>query len=198
MKHTTDELMNTARVYYPPGIAPDDPRYQESEEHRRLTAARRDAAAAREPWRAMMRRLAEQFPGRYVHDDVLCCPAEALGAGYDGYIDLPAASGEHFHTVELRLSFLVPYYVVYATRTTDDAEATRARRATHENTVLVGIEGVCWALPRQVVKPEVLVALDRDLDEKPPVRRREVRFDLSPEEQRYGAAIAQEIEAAYG
>jgi hypothetical protein len=198
MKHSTDELMNIARAYHPPGIAPDDPRYQESEEYRRLMAARRDAAAAREPWRAMMRRLAEQFPGRYVHDNAFCCPAEALDVGYDGYIDLPAAPGEHFHTVELRLSFLVPYYVVYATRTVDDVEATTARRAKHQHTVLLGIDGVCYALPRQVVKPEILTELDRDLDEKPPVRRCEVRFDLSPEEQLYSAAIVREIETTYG
>jgi hypothetical protein len=198
VKHSNDELFDIAYRYYPRGIPPDDLRYAESDEHRRLVAARREAGAARGLWRAMMRRLAEQFPGRHVQDNALCCPAEALGAGYDGHVSLPEAPGEHFHTVELRVSFLVPYYVVYATRTTDDPEATEARRAKHRQTVLMGIDGVCWALPRNVVKPEVLAELDREFEQKPPERRRDICFELSPEERSCAVSIAREIEATYG
>jgi hypothetical protein len=104
----------------------------------------------------MMRRLAEQFPGRYVHDNALCCPAYALGACYDGHISLPEAVGEHLHTVELRASFLVPCYVVYATRTTDDPEPTEARRVKLHDRPALNIEGIYWTLPRQVIKPRAL------------------------------------------
>ena len=198
MKHSIDELFNIAYRYYPRGIPPYDSRYEESEEHRRLVAARGEAVAARPPWSAMMRRLAERFSERQVQDDAHCRPAAALGVGYPGFVRLPQAAGEHFHAVEIRVSFLVPYYVVYATRTTDDPEATEARLAKQRDTVLMGIEGVGWALPRNVVRPEVVAELDRELDAMPPARRRVIRFDLSPEEQPYGAAIIQEIEATYG
>ena len=209
MKHSTAELIDIACRYYPRGIArartpSDDPApYKNSDEHRRLVAARVEAAARRGPWRAMLTRLREQFPGRGVNDQVACCPPDFLRASYEACIELPPGPGEHGHTVSFLVSFLVPYYVVYATRFVDDPEQEAAIRRRHEKKVLLGVGGegeprVVWALPREVVKPEVLAEIDRDFEKRQPATRMVISFELSPEEQPYAATIAREIEATYG
>jgi hypothetical protein len=198
MKHSLDDLLAVAYRYYPRGIEADDPRYTETEEHRRLAAARREAAAARAPWRAMLQRLGEAFPGRYVHDNVASCPADAFRAGYEGLIDLPKSPDEHGHTVSFRVSFLVPYYVVYSTRTVDVAERTEALRERDRDFVRIWIDNTLWRLPRDVVAPDVLARADRERSEAPPARRRTLRFDLLPDERPYGEAITRAIEETYG
>jgi hypothetical protein len=138
-----------------------------------------------------------------LHDDVRCCPPEFLRGSYEASIGLPPGPGEHDHSVELVVSFLVPYYVVYTTRTVDDPEREEAIRQSHQTKVLLGIGEpgelrVLWALPRSVVKPEILEEVDRDFEKRKPATRRDLRFDFSPEEQPYATTIAREIEATYG
>jgi hypothetical protein len=195
---TRSELFDVLYRFYPREIHFHDPRYEESAEHHRLVAARREAGAARGAWQDLIRRFGDVFPGRGIHDNVLSCPAEWLKTSYRGWIDLPTAPDEHARTVAFQISFLAPCYVIYATRTTDDLEAMEARRAKHRHTVLVGVEGVCWALPRDVVAPDVLAQVDRELAESPPARRREIRFELSPDERSYALSIARDIEATWG
>jgi hypothetical protein len=153
---------------------------------------------------------------------VYCCPPDALRASYEGWIGFPAytgpkltgAEGEDFdailaamprydHTISFRVSFLVPYYVVYVARTVDDPETEEAIRRRHEKTVLLGVgedgeQRVLWALPREVVKPELLEEIDREFKKRKPATRREVRFDFAPEVQPFMTSITQEIETTYG
>src|SRR6185437_5860060 len=177
--------------------------YKQSDEHRRLMAARVEAAARRGPWRAMLTRLREQLPGQNVDDRVACCPPDSLRASFEARIDLPEGPDEHRHTVSFLVSFLVPYYVVYATRVVDDPEQEAAIRRRHEKKVLMGVGGegepaLVWALPREVVKPEVLAELDRRFEKRRPATRFVTNFELSPEEQSCATVIAREIEGTYG
>lgn len=208
MKHSTAELIDITHRYYPRGVryptcrTDDEAAYMESDERRRLLAARGEAVAGRGPWRAMLARLRDQFPGRDVHDNVMCWAPQALDVSYEGRIRLPTAPGEHSHTVEFAVSFLVPYYVIYATHTVDDPEQEEAIRRRHRETVLLGVgdpgePAVLWALPREVVKPDVLEEIDREFEQRTPRTRTDTSFQFSPEEQRCATIISRQIEATY-
>jgi hypothetical protein len=121
MKHSIEELLAVVYRHYPRGIQSEDPRYEDSEEHRRLVAARRAAGAASEPWRALLRRLNERFPECGAQNGSLHLPTGACDAGYcGGLYRRTTPHGEHHHSVEFRVSFLVPYYLVYGFRVVDD------------------------------------------------------------------------------
>jgi hypothetical protein len=65
MKHTLDELLAIVYRYYSRGVGITDIDIQAriaTEEHSRLVAARRQAAAG-ERCHAMLRRIADRFPG---------------------------------------------------------------------------------------------------------------------------------------
>lgn len=191
MNHSTADLIDIVYHYYPQGTMPDD-LYKETVEYRRLVAARRQAGAEREPWSALLRRVKEQFPENSVHDGSLHLPTGGCDACYSGRIILPTIPGEHHHTVEFLVSFVVPYYIVYCTRCVDDIEATKAYRVSQDRTVGVFVDDTCFILPAEVVKPEF-----RQKDERV-LRRTETRFDMTPEEQPYAAWIAQNIESTFG
>jgi len=193
MKHSIDELIGVAHRYYPRGVSSDDPRYKETEEYHRLVAARRQAGADNEPWRAVLRRLGDHFPKSGVQDGSLHLPTGGLGASYSGDIYLPNAPGEHYHTVGFQVSFLAPYYIVYSSRVVDDLEKTEALRASQDPYACVFVDDTCHILPASVVKPEF-----RAKEERLPVRRRDLSLDPSPDEQPYAAWIARDIEATWG
>lgn len=96
---TREELLDTVYRYYPRGIPSDDPRYQETPEYRRLAAARRQAGADREPWRALLRRLGDQFSENAVQDRSLHLPTGEHDACYSAWVYLPASPGEHWRVV---------------------------------------------------------------------------------------------------
>ena len=188
---TRSELLDVVYRYYPRGDVPDD-RYKETEEYRRLVAARIQAGVDREPWSALVQRLEERFPENDIHDDTLHLVSGGSDACYSGRIFLPKLPGEHRHSLVFLVSFVVPCYVIYSARRVDDMEATTAYRASQERIVGVYVHDTLHILPAQVVKPEF-----RQKDESI-LQRTEVSFSMSPEEQPYATWIAREIEATYG
>jgi hypothetical protein len=208
MKHSIDELLGVAYHYYPRGIPSADPRYRETEEYRRLSAARRQAGAGHEPWRAMLRRLHDHFPENDVANRSLHLPTGLHDAAYSGEIYLPVRKGEHRHTLGFFVSFVVPYYLVYASRTIDDLAAMAARGASppspRPETVDVHIGDTCFELPARVLTPEfrakarAQAEAEAAADASRPCLRRDFGFGFSPDEQPHAARIAQEIEATFG
>jgi hypothetical protein len=189
MKHSIDELIGIAHRYYPRGVSGDDPRYQETEEYQRLVAARRQAGADNERWRAMLRRLGELFSTSTIQDGSVHLLTGAVGASYSGDIYLPDAPREDYHTVGFQVSFLAPYYIVYSSRVVDD-QKTEALRASQDPYACVFVDDTCHILPANVVKAEFLAQ-----EERPLARRQDISFEFSPAEQIYAARIAEEIGA---
>ena len=117
MNHTLDELLDIVYRYYPRGVGShdqlDDPRIKETEEHARLVAARRRAAAD-ERWHAMRRRISERFPDAPLMNHSLHLPTGALDACYSFTIYLPNATDGR--TLWFHVSFLAPYYIIYSSR----------------------------------------------------------------------------------
>jgi hypothetical protein len=212
--HSIDDLLGIAYRYYPGEIPSYEPRYRETEEYLRLAAARRHAGAHHEPWRAMLRRLAEQFPEQDVQNRSLHLPTGGCDACYSGAIHLPKAPGEHHHAVGFFVSFLVPYYLVYSSRLVDAPEAAEPARSSPSGTIDVYRGDTCWVLPAEAVTPELQAELEKqdreaytdatpfvpDLKVLAEKRRQQqlVRFDLTPDEQPYTASIARDIEATFG
>ena len=195
MKHSLDDLLVTVYRHYPRGVLRDDSRYATSEEHLRLVAARRNAGAEVTRWRAMLRRLREKFPDHGVHDLSVHLLTGEHDACYSGAISLPTAPGEHFHSVDFLVSFLVPCYVVYSARVVHDPERAAALRAAQEKAVCVAYEDTMHLLPAQVVV-RAMAAADARVDLI--ARRRDVSFDPSAVEQPFVDWITREIETTFG
>jgi hypothetical protein len=192
MKDSADELIAIARRYYARGTCGDDS-YKETEENRRLVEARIRAGtgADRDRWRALLGRIREQFPGNSVVNGSIHLETGSVDACYSGTLWLTHPTDEHFHTVEFRVSFLVPYYIVYSERVVDDPDALKAHRAS-SSTVVGVLVGDTWEfIPAEVADPEFRA------EEAKGFRRRMVSFDFSPEEAPFAAWIAGEIEATF-
>jgi hypothetical protein len=216
VKHTVDELTETVHRYYARGMSHEDPRRRQTEEYRRLSAARRQAGADNEPWRALLRNAHARFPDCSPSDGSLHLPTGEHDAGYCGALVLPHMPGEHPRTVGFLISFLVPYYVIYSTRTVDDVErkpapdAARVQIFYHRDTMYVlprrwwsrllakavdGLNRIGESRSRAPDDP--MLARVREMKNAAPGRR-DIHLDLSPEEQPYGTWLAQEIEATWG
>jgi len=201
MRHSVDELTDIVYRYYPRRLLTNEPRYEKSEEYRRLVAARRHAGANNEPWRAILKRLGEQFPENSVQNRSLHLPSGRSDACYSAHLSLPTNTpGEHYHDLGFLVSFLVPYYVVYSLRNVDDLikiEEMKARRAEPARSVSVFIKDTlvilpAWMgkiLPASMVEPEPAAPIE--------AYRNDISFDLSPDEQPYATRIVQEIEATW-
>jgi hypothetical protein len=215
MKHSTAELLDIVYHYYPRGEMPKE-RHEETEEHRRLVAARIQAGAEREPWLAMLRRMGKQFPENIVQNRSLHLPRGGWDAAYSGAIYLSKPLEEHDHTVGFLVSFVVPYYVIYSTRTVEDTERKppsgppKSLTFHHGRTMYVvpnwwwtrllarAVDAVIQLGERRTQEPiDPIVARARERKKMPPTRR-DVHLDLSPEEQPYAAWLAREIEATWG
>jgi hypothetical protein len=216
MKHSLDDLLDIVYRHYPRKIPSYDPRYTKSEEYVRLAEARRHAAAEQEPWRAMLRRLDQQFPEPGVQNRSLHLQSMPLDACYSGALHLP-----NDHSLGFFVSFLVPYYVLYSSRLVDDPDATEARRVAKEKqaleqskTVDIYLGNTMIVLPAEDVTPELkaelekldkrihernpeMLAIEKALAEQP-CRRQEIRLEVPPDAQPYAARIAVEIEATFG
>lgn len=204
MKHSTEELMRIVYRYYPRGLLADDLRYTQSEEYRRLEAARRRAGAENDLWRTMLRRLGDHFPQNSVQNRSLHLPAGGCDACYSARIYLSTnVPGEYYHHIGFLVSFLAPYYLVYSVRCVDDLEEMgrrKAHAATPPRHISVGIGGdTMLILPAWLSKLIKLVKPER-LDPSPPmeVKRQAIAFDFSTDEHPYAAWIAQDIEAIWG
>ena len=193
MRHSVDELLAVVYRHHPRGVSVDDPRYASSEELSRLSEARRQAGRNAEPWRALLRKLRDEFPGITVQNRSLDLPAGGAGdASYSGALHLPPSEGEHVHTLGFLVSFVVPYYVVYSSRLVDVPEPEGAtpppRLRFHFE------QDTCIVLPPDPSLPDQ----EPDEGQREPRRRDVITFDFTPDEQPYAMAIAREIESTFG
>lgn len=190
MRHSTNELIAVAYDYYPRGRSYDDS--TETEENRRLIKARKRAGAECASWRSLLNRTSEQFPGKYVQNGSLHLSMGAMEASYAGGIFLQNAPDGRTHTVEFRVSFLVPYYFIYCERVVDDSEALKAYRESSSSVVGVFTGDECHFIPAEVADPEFRAKEERRF------RRLITSFDPSPDEAPFVTWIAREIESTFG
>jgi hypothetical protein len=122
MKHSVQELVDIAYSYFPRGVLPNDPRYQETPEFLRQKAARVPASERYGEWRALLQRIrtriAEQhLPKVVVESECYFLQSPTAGANmdrcYTGVVALPVRSPtETHHSLMFFVSFVVPYYVL--------------------------------------------------------------------------------------
>jgi hypothetical protein len=204
MKHQLRDLLQVVYQHYPRATSRISALYEESEEHHRLRAARQRASADPETWRAMLRRLGEAFPECEVIEET---SAFESGAGRSCWLVLPQPPSDQrqavlgaVHALAFLVSFLLPYYVVYSTRTrvVQSAEEKSKIRALRRLTVDVYIHDTMFILPRDAVRPDIVAEAERARDDMEPVTTRDILFDFSPDEEPYAAWIAREIESVFG
>jgi hypothetical protein len=225
MKDSIAELLDVVYRHYPRGVPGDDPRYAQSEEHQRLVAARKAAGAAAEPWRAMLRRLGARFPACVARNGSLHLPTGGYDAGYCGSLYRAAPPpGEHAHSVDFRVSFLVPYYLVFGLRLVDDnatetgdgpiwfdtetcyfgakvgdapAIAT-TKRATDAGDVPIWFEGDTCYYGEKWRGTAAVAGIKPEKTPSVSKRRMHHSFTPAPDDQLYWDAISREIETTYG
>jgi hypothetical protein len=198
VKHSIEELIEIIYRYYPRGVSEMDPNRTQTEEYRRLVEARRQAGADCRRWRDMVKRLGDQFPERGISNLSIHLVTGGSDACYSGSLSLPDDTDDCWHTVDFRVSFLVPYYIVFSSRIVEDLEELermKARLAAPKDTVSLFFGDTMFVLPAGMVKPEF---------RKPPPlpkfrpRRRDISYEFSADEQSFAERIAQEIEAIWG
>jgi hypothetical protein len=220
VKHSIDDLLNIARRYYPRGVGSVDASYEGTEESIRLRAARCQAGAANEAWRAMLRRLAERFPDNSVQNRSIHLPTGKWDACYSGALHL----SDH-RSIGFLVSFLVPYYIIYSARIVEDPDATDARRRLVDkspsdpprDTVDVYVGNTMTVMRRESATPEVMAALESQQERyrevftgatpftpdwmaagDEPCQRQIIRFDFSDDEARYAEWLTRDIESTFG
>jgi hypothetical protein len=119
MKHTPEQLLDIIFQHYPRGNAPPD---KNTAEHHRLVAARLRAGTTPdyEHWRTMIARLKARFPDCKVENWSFHLLTGDHDGGYRGELALPAMTMEGGEIIGFYVSFLVPYYVIYARRRSRD------------------------------------------------------------------------------
>jgi hypothetical protein len=133
---TRSELLDVVYRFYPRGlrnfsrshVPPDEPFYDDSEEHRRLMEAAKRGAAEYPTWKAMIRRLGDRY--RLQNESI-----RLLGGGIDpGYSariyrpkDLePVPSLSSRASLSFHVSLLGPYYGIHDRGEPDEKPAVIA------------------------------------------------------------------------
>jgi hypothetical protein len=198
MKPPIEEFFDIVYRYYARGVSEADPNRGQTEENLRLMEARRQAGADCSRWLDTLRRLGDQFPERGISNLSIHLVTGGSDACYSGSLSLPDYTDDCRHTIEFRVSFLVPYYIVFSSRIVEDLEELermKARLAAPKDTVSLFFGDTMFVLPAGMVKPEF---------RKPPPlpkfrpRRRDISYEFSADEQSFAERIAQEIEAIWG
>lgn len=218
MRHSINELVERIYTLYPQGILSNHPWYEASEEYRRLDAARRRAGEeGGATWSALLKSLAARLPECVVQNRSFHLPAGGVDAAYSAWLDLPESMykpEEMDRRLGFLVSFVVPYYVIYSTRLVrlrPLEEGTSARRETPLAPLLdeqprasVHVETIeDSSAGKGFVSPEVrglhcaVYVGSPDYRPPEPSSRREVCFELAPDEQRFAQAIVEEIEATF-
>ena len=191
MKHNVRDLLDVVYRYYPRGIdlieQADIQRYKESEEHVRLVAARRRAAAD-ERWPALLRRIEERFPSSVVTNDSFHLPTGSLDASYSFSVSLPDTT--HGRTLWFHIGFLVPYYLVYGWR--------RVHFVRQPDKFRVVFGGMNFFVSRSPRDPELVSDSGDERLKSVTFDESYIDFELSPDELSYAAWIARDIEATFG
>ncbi len=221
MKHKAAELLETIYSYYPRGLARADPGYIATEAYGRLSDACGHAGANSEAWEALLERADARFPESHSQNNSLHLRSGLMDAAYVGTIfpepspvpgpppmpdrPPPGLLSRGSPTIRLAVSFICPYYVVYASRYVDDLEATEAAlRAPPRNTALVIHDNVAHLLPLSVVTPAIRAEAERENRKRreyllrTPLQRHVIAFDPLPEEKPMMDWLASDIEATFG
>ncbi|MEZ4302183.1 MAG: hypothetical protein R3B70_45065 [Polyangiaceae bacterium] len=122
MKHSIAELIDIVYSYFPRGLRGDEPHYRQTPEYLRRMEARIPASTRFGDWCAMLARLRARFPqglreiGVQNGSPFLASPGAAtLDQCFTGALWLPPRdSRESHHELELLVSFVVPYFVIYS------------------------------------------------------------------------------------
>lgn len=184
MKHSLNELLDLAYQYYSRDIG-DSP-VKETAEHARLVAARQKAVTDKR-WPAMLHRISERFPGMLTNQS-LHLPTGSLDACYSFTISSPEA---HNHqSLWFSISFLAPYYISYSSRLIDTATQIEGFSVT--------VHGMQFYIPQHALGPKFMSNLGSETPKSATIKREEISFDLSTDEQLHAAWITQDIEAAFG
>lgn len=109
MNHTTQDLLDIARLYFP-RISPSDPGYDQTPEAQRQRDAYAKAIAQNATWKALLRGIEAQMPtGVTVQNLSLFIGSPAswdLDRCFSAYVHLPS------RRLTLRVSFVVPYFTI--------------------------------------------------------------------------------------
>ncbi|MEO7330657.1 MAG: hypothetical protein ABI193_18930 [Minicystis sp.] len=168
MKNSVEELVAKAYEYFPKGMTPSDPGYDQTPEMLRQKGVRAPVTAQYETWRSMMKRLEarfppDQFPGVDVRYYCFFLQDATVGHPWDrcfsGEVGLPVrVPKESRRTLDFFVSFIVPYYAFRSTAYLFNGQLTRKG--------------------------------EPDVDA-------EVSFVLTPDELPFAEAIAAEVEATF-
>jgi hypothetical protein len=188
------DLLAAVHLHYPRGIERADPRYEQTDEHARLVAARRQAAGDGR-WRELLRRISALYPRR-VANQSLHLPTGKLDACYSFTLSLPSAIKHR--ALWFRVSFLLPRHVVYCSELVEDVEQTAAIRGAAVDDVDVVVHGLRFLVSKAALGPELLRRVEEERRIEPPVMRDEILFSFSPDEVSHAEAITREIEATFG
>lgn len=109
---TAEALLRLVHRYFPVGLYETDPRYESTEEFRRLDRLRRAAVEDQRAWKDFLRRVREEMPGTSVWDypNIRYDPAYSVRVLLPGY---PVGAPEHKEVV-LMVGILAPVHIVYA------------------------------------------------------------------------------------
>lgn len=126
MRHSINELLEIVYQYYPRDMWTPEvgykPGYDDTEEHRRLVAARLRAYAEGQPWLTMLAHLNARFP-KGIQNRSLHLHGGDCDACYSGWLWIHSQTPGHekyqwTHCLGFLVSFLVPYYLLYSSRWT--------------------------------------------------------------------------------
>ncbi|WP_163991337.1 hypothetical protein [Pyxidicoccus caerfyrddinensis] len=109
---TAEALLRLVHQYYPAGLYETDPRYESTEEFKRLDKLRRAAVSDARAWDAFLQRVKAEMPDGDAWDypNIRYDPAYSLRLGLPGH---PVGAPEHKEVV-LMVCILVPVHIIYA------------------------------------------------------------------------------------
>ena len=109
---TAEGLLRLVRRYYPAGLYETDPRYESTEEFKRLDALRRAAVEDPRAWNAFLQRVRAELPGTDVWDypNIRYDPAYSVRVSLP---DSPVGAPEQKEVV-LMVCILAPVHILYA------------------------------------------------------------------------------------
>lgn len=113
-RFSAESLIELVRRYYPSGIHGDEPRYRQSEEYKRLAAARQTAQQDDAVWKGFRQRVREQLPE--------CVQWELPGLPYDPsrhvrvYLPGTNKSQRERKCIVVFVSILAPVHFLHASQ----------------------------------------------------------------------------------
>lgn len=110
---TAEALLRLVYRYFPAGAHVYEPRYESSDEFKRLDKLRRAAVEDQRAWKAFLQRIEEELPeaGVWDYPNIRYDPAYSVRVLLPGY---PTGAPEHKEVVVM-VSILAPVHILYGT-----------------------------------------------------------------------------------